>query len=75
MGCEGSWGFIRVSVRRGIEGRRVVKGGGVVRVGMVVRGGGVLRVGGAVNGGGVVRVGVVVREEGSEGRRVVREVW
>ena len=32
MGCEGSWGFIRVSVRRGIEGRRVVKGGGVVMI-------------------------------------------
>ena len=44
MGCEGSWGFIRVCVRRGIEGRRVVNGGGVLRVGVVVRGGGVVKV-------------------------------
>ena len=44
MGCEGSWGFIRVCVRRGIEGRRVVNGGGVVRVVVVVRGGGVVKV-------------------------------
>ena len=57
MGCEGTWGFIWICVRRGIEGRRVVNGGGVVRVVVVVRGGGVVRVGGVVKGGGVVKVG------------------